>query len=156
MKTVGVRGSRCAARGLHFADFSVVIYLSPVTFFLVTCRIFHAPPYIQKDSFMLWRVFKKIVFWSYGRTSWQYDVLCLLILAFVFLTPKSWFEWGKLACSPAHQNGLEAAQKLLIRTVGASAAQPDAQEVERCARKITGQPELRVKGWRELRSTDGR
>ena len=30
---------------------------------------------------MLWRVFKKIVFWSYGRTSWQYDILCALILA---------------------------------------------------------------------------
>jgi hypothetical protein len=36
-------------------------------------------------------VLKRIVFWSYGRTTWQYDVLCLLILAFVFLTPKSWF-----------------------------------------------------------------
>jgi hypothetical protein len=105
---------------------------------------------------MLWRVFKRIVFWSYGRTSWQWDVLCVLILAFIFLTPKSWFEWGKLACSPAHQNGLEAAQKLLIRTAGANTGQPDAQDIERCARKITEQPDLRVKSWRELKSTDGR
>ncbi len=35
---------------------------------------------------------KKIAFWNYSRTSWQWDVLCVLILAFIFLTPKSWFE----------------------------------------------------------------
>jgi hypothetical protein len=34
---------------------------------------------------------KKVVFWNYSRTSWQWDVLCVLILAFIFLTPKSWF-----------------------------------------------------------------
>jgi hypothetical protein len=35
---------------------------------------------------------KKIAFWNYSRTSWQWDVLCVLILVFIFLTPKSWFE----------------------------------------------------------------
>ncbi len=105
---------------------------------------------------MLRRVLKSIVFWSYGRSTWQYDVLCVLILAFVFLTPKSWFERGKLACQPAHQNGLGAAQKLLIRVSGPPPAEPDAHDIERCARGITERPELRVKGWRELRSTDGR
>jgi hypothetical protein len=35
---------------------------------------------------------KKIAFWTYPRTSWQWDVLCVLILVFIFLTPKSWFE----------------------------------------------------------------
>jgi hypothetical protein len=34
---------------------------------------------------------KKIAFWNYSRTSWQWDVLCVLILGFIFLTPKSWF-----------------------------------------------------------------
>ena len=106
---------------------------------------------------MLLRVLKNIVFWSYGRTAWQYDVLCALILAFVFLTPKSWFERGKLTCTPAHQNGLEAAHKLLIRATGTNDAErPGAQDIERCARKITDKPDLRVTGWRELRSTDGR
>jgi hypothetical protein len=106
---------------------------------------------------MLWGVFKKVILWSYGRTTWQYDVLCVLILAFVFLTPKGWFERGELACAPAHQSGLQAAQKLLIRTTStASAAQPDANDLERCARKITGDASLRVKSWQELKSTDGR
>ena len=35
---------------------------------------------------------KNIVWWAYERASWQWDVLCLLILAFIFLTPKEWFE----------------------------------------------------------------
>ena len=35
--------------------------------------------------------FKKIVFWNYPRTSWQWDVLCVLCLVFIFLTPKGWF-----------------------------------------------------------------
>ena len=106
---------------------------------------------------MLLRVFKRIVFWSYSRTTWQYDVLCALILAFVFLTPKSWFEKGKLTCTPAHQNGLEAAQKLLIRATGKTDdARPEAQDIERCARKITEKPDWRVTGWREVRTADGR
>lgn len=105
---------------------------------------------------MLWRILKKIILWSYNRTTWQYDVLCVLILAFVFLTPKGWFEKGKLACAPAHQSGLLAAQKLLIRTSGATGAPADAHDLERCARKITERPDLRVNGWQEVRSTDGR
>jgi hypothetical protein len=34
---------------------------------------------------------KKTLFWSYGRGTWQYDVVCVLILAFIFLTPNSIF-----------------------------------------------------------------
>jgi hypothetical protein len=115
----------------------------------VTCHLFLV-------IFMFRRVSKSIIFWSYGRTTWQYDVLCVLILAFVFLTPKTWFERGKLACAPAHQIGLETAQPLLIRVTGPSPAEPDAHDIERCARGITERPGLRVKSWRELRSTDGR
>lgn len=37
-------------------------------------------------------VFKRAVFWSYERGSWQYDIIVLLILAFIFLTPSSWFH----------------------------------------------------------------
>jgi hypothetical protein len=35
---------------------------------------------------------KKTLFWSYERGSWQYDVMCVLILAFIFLTPNSFFD----------------------------------------------------------------
>jgi hypothetical protein len=31
------------------------------------------------------------VFWSYERGSWQYDIICAVILIFIFL-PRSWFR----------------------------------------------------------------
>lgn len=37
-------------------------------------------------------VLKKFFFWSYERGSWQYDVLCGLILAFIFFGPNQVFH----------------------------------------------------------------
>ena len=37
-------------------------------------------------------VIRKAIFWSYERGSWQYDVIVLMILAFIFLTPTNWFH----------------------------------------------------------------
>ena len=37
-------------------------------------------------------VIKKFIFWSYDRGSWQYDVLCAMILAFIFLGPNQIFH----------------------------------------------------------------
>ena len=101
------------------------------------------------------RTIKSIVFWSYGRTTWQYDVLCALIVAFVFLTPKSWFEQGKLGGVGLHQNGFMAAEKLLLRP-DSLGPNPDAQAVERGVQRLTGRPDVRVKGFRALRTEDGR
>lgn len=35
---------------------------------------------------------KKVLFWSYERGSWQYDVLCVLILLFLFFAPNRLFR----------------------------------------------------------------
>lgn len=35
---------------------------------------------------------KNVINWSYERASWQWDVLCILIMCFIFLTPKEWFN----------------------------------------------------------------
>ncbi len=35
---------------------------------------------------------KRFFFWEYQRGSWQYDVIVIGILAFLFFTPKSWFK----------------------------------------------------------------
>jgi len=37
------------------------------------------------------RFFTNAIFWHYERGSWQYDVICAVILAFIFL-PRSWFH----------------------------------------------------------------
>ncbi len=104
---------------------------------------------------MFLRILKRIVFWSYGRTTWQYDVLCVLILAFVFLTPKSWFDNGKPGWGALHQNSPVGAEKLLLRAENL-AQNPDAEEIERGARLASGRTGARVKGVRELRDERGR
>ena len=35
---------------------------------------------------ILWNAF----FWTYERATWQYDVMVIAILAFVWLTPPDW------------------------------------------------------------------
>jgi hypothetical protein len=35
---------------------------------------------------ILWNAF----FWTYERATWQYDVMVIAILAFVWLTPPEW------------------------------------------------------------------
>jgi hypothetical protein len=38
------------------------------------------------------QVIKRLIFWEFARGSWQYDVVVILILAFIFATPKAWFR----------------------------------------------------------------
>ena len=35
---------------------------------------------------------KRLILWSYSRETSIYVIFCLLIVAFIFLTPKSWFD----------------------------------------------------------------
>ena len=103
----------------------------------------------------VFRIFKNLFFWSYGRSTWQYDVLCVLILAFVFLTPKAWFDEGELSRRSGHQNGFTAASKLLIAPENSS-GDFQARDIERRVREMTNRPDARVKRVREVRGDDGR
>jgi hypothetical protein len=40
----------------------------------------------------IWRVVVRTIFWSFERGTWPYDVAVVLIVAFVLLTPRSWFN----------------------------------------------------------------
>ena len=41
------------------------------------------------------------LFWTYDRGTWQYDIMVILILAFIFLTPRSWFHDKPVSPPPA-------------------------------------------------------
>ncbi len=43
---------------------------------------------------------KNVINWNYERGSWQWDVLCIVILAFIFLTPKEWFNYRSELATP--------------------------------------------------------
>jgi len=47
---------------------------------------------------------KKILFWSYERGSWQYDIMCVLILAFIFLSPNRIFQ-SRVSAAPVIVRG---------------------------------------------------
>jgi hypothetical protein len=35
---------------------------------------------------------KRFILWDYPRASWQFDVMVVLILLFLFLSPRAWFH----------------------------------------------------------------
>ena len=102
---------------------------------------------------LLFRTIKSILLWPYGRSTWQYDVLCVLILAFVFLTPKSWFEYSELGSGGQHPNRFAS----VYLSVGpqAVAREMDRGEIERRMRSMTNRPEAVVTSVREERDASG-
>jgi hypothetical protein len=36
--------------------------------------------------------FRRLILWDYQRGVWQYDVICVVIVAFIFLSPPRWFR----------------------------------------------------------------
>jgi hypothetical protein len=85
---------------------------------------------------------KKIAFWNYSRTSWQWDVLCVLILVFIFLTPKSW------------QTHVE--QTTVAVGVDVVGNQLDRAELERRARLRAKRPTGEVGAVREVTDANGK
>jgi len=49
----------------------------------------------------LGQILSKTFFWSYERTTWQYDIAVILILVFVLLTPRHWFRDQPESAGPA-------------------------------------------------------
>jgi hypothetical protein len=75
---------------------------------------------------------KKVLFWSYDRGTWQYDVLCVLILAFIFFGPNRFF-----ATQPhrAFLSGAQRGQVLVsLEDIGAP---PQGRLVEAITRHLT-------------------
>jgi hypothetical protein len=87
---------------------------------------------------------RKIVFWNYPRTSWQWDVLCVLCLVFIFLTPKSWF-----ASNPPTQT-------TVIWTADLVGSQGDTPEIVRRARERVNRPDGQVLGIQERKDASGK
>ena len=87
---------------------------------------------------------KKIILWRYERGSWQYDIFCLLIIAFIFLTPKIWFDnREKLATQTS---------RLIVKAKDFSSA--EGERVKR-VRELSGNPNAEILEWREVKNADG-
>ena len=88
---------------------------------------------------------RKIVFWTYPRTSWQWDVLCLLILVFIFLTPKGWFA------NPGFRR-----HRTVVIAADVVSGQADREGLERRAREVADAPSGKVTEVRERRDAQGK
>jgi len=98
-------------------------------------------------------VLKKLFFWNYPRNTWQWDALCVLILIFIFLTPKGWWENGERTGVFAHQS--RAASTVLISPELIENAE-DKGQIEKRVRQVTGRSDVEVLDVRKLVGTDGR
>jgi hypothetical protein len=85
-----------------------------------------------------------IIAWKYERASWQWDVLCLLILAFIFLTPKTWFDKKeKLATQTA---------RLIVKADDFST---DKSILEKRVKELSDNENAEILEWRQTTAANG-
>ncbi len=87
---------------------------------------------------------KDIILWKYERASWQWDLLCCLIMLFIFLTPKTWFD---------RKENLTTLNAGL--TVKAKDRSPDRNDLEKLVRRISGDPNAEIIKLNERKDTIG-
>ncbi len=85
---------------------------------------------------------KDVILWKYERASWQWDVLCLLILAFIFFTPKTWFD----------KREATQVSRLIVKAIDFS---PDKSEMSKRVKELSGNPNAEVLEWHEKRDAKG-
>lgn len=103
-------------------------------------------------SFIL-RIIKKSFLWTYARNTWQWDVLCVLILAFIFLSPKSWFVNGKRQPLAGHQNDAVLTYTLSPEVID---NETDKGQLEEKVRAVTGRPNAQIIGLRRKHDETGK
>jgi hypothetical protein len=96
---------------------------------------------------------KKIFFWNYARNTWQWDVLCVICLIFIFLTPKSWLSSGERPQAKEHQS---AVVQTLVLAPEVVVNESDTGQIEQRVRALTGRSKVEVVAVRKVVGPDGR
>ncbi|HWG58187.1 MAG TPA: hypothetical protein VN661_03985 [Candidatus Acidoferrales bacterium] len=82
---------------------------------------------------------RRTIFWSYERGSWPYDVMVVLILAFVCLTPRHWFHDGPRS-GASEKAGIQLTSQDFV--TGVSVYRVDAKSLPAAKRTAKITPEL--------------
>jgi hypothetical protein len=101
----------------------------------------------------LFTTLKKIFFWNYARNTWQWDLLCVVILIFIFLTPKSWFLSGERAQSMVHQSRVA---RTLVLKAEVVENEEDRARIAQQVRELTGRTDFEVLAVRKIAGPDGK
>jgi hypothetical protein len=96
---------------------------------------------------------KKLFFWNYARNTWQWDALCVVILIFIFLTPKSWFENGERQRVLQHQNRTVSTVVIGAELIDSAR---DKGRIEQVVRTMTNRPDAEVLDVRTITGHDGK
>lgn len=87
---------------------------------------------------------KELILWNYDRETSQYLIFCLLIVAFIFLTPNTLFEKREQAATQT--------SRLIVQTTDLA---PGDGEFERRVRELSGNPDAEIVAWRERKNARG-
>ena len=81
---------------------------------------------------------KRFILWDYPRGGWQYDVICGVILIFVFGAPRQWFRdqpriphASQITSLPSHGESVFWIETELVASV------PQAQRLEELSKVLT-------------------
>ncbi|PWT91344.1 MAG: hypothetical protein C5B55_08290 [Blastocatellia bacterium] len=96
---------------------------------------------------------KKIFFWNYARNTWQWDVLCVVILIFIFLTPKSWFTNSEPRTQGGHPSPVASTVFLSPEVIE---NENDRQQIADRIKIMTGRNQVEIVDVRKVVSSDGR
>ncbi len=89
-------------------------------------------------------ILKRFILWNYGRETSIYVIFCLLIVAFIFLTPKSWFD--KRERLATHTS------RLIVKAEDYSS---DRAVLAKRVRELSGNPEAEIVEAREKKTARG-
>ena len=87
---------------------------------------------------------RKFILWSYSRETSVYVIFCLLIVAFIFLTPKEWFN--------SKETFATQTSRLIVKQADFSSEKAVLQQK---VREISGNPGAEVIDWRERKLASG-
>jgi hypothetical protein len=96
---------------------------------------------------------KKIFFWNYARNTWQWDLLCVVILIFIFLTPNWWFSSSERAQGTMHQSPVPKTLVLRPEDIG---NEGDSGRIKQRIEALTGRKDFEVLEVRPVRDSEGR
>jgi hypothetical protein len=87
---------------------------------------------------------KRLILWSYSRETSVYVIFCLLIVAFIFLTPKEWFN--------REESFATQTSRLIVQQADFS---PEKAVLEKRVRELSGNPNAEIIEWRPRKMPDG-
>ena len=88
--------------------------------------------------------FKNFILWNYSRETSVYVIFCLLIVAFIFLTPKSWFDKREPVATQT--------SRLIVQQKDFS---PDRAVLEKRVKELTGRADAEIVATRERKAGSG-